>query len=539
MQSARDTLSIVRVRLSLLLCSILLLATAGATAGTSSGAIASARALGVSVVSDAGNASAASVSAPPDAAGDGSFSYGDGALTVASLSTRASAAGGASAAAAATSIASSVSLFNGEITIDSVRVSARASASPTSDGGSLNDSSVSGLTVLGEAVEVGANSRVPLADWGYLVVLEQATQPAEAGKNGKRVFGSGVHIHLTSAHGGLPAATDITIAYAEASASATEAPLGEPEPGATTGGSGGSGSGAGSGDHSSGSGGQSGGGSGGQTDGAGTDAGAPTHHSGGPSQGGTSPTSDAAHDPVPLPPGASPTPPPIVRNPPPGVRPHLTNGGYVFPVYGPDASFSDDFQAARADTGWHHGNDIFAPVGTPVLAVTDGELFLVGVNTLGGNRLWLRDANGNEFYYAHLSAYSPLAFDGSKVKAGDVIGFVGTTGDAVGTPPHLHFEIHPRALLGMGYDGVVDPFPYLSAWRHLDDLAFAAGAKAPQAGAILLQADDISGVSGLDPAALARVLASPQLFGEGLASAPIDANSSSPGFAEGVPQGTS
>ena len=231
----RDTLSVVRARLSLLLGAVVLLAAAGGSAGTSSGATASARALGVSVVSDAGNASAASVSAPPDASQDGSFSYGDGALEVASLATQVSAAGGSRATASATSTARSVSLFDGEVTIDSVRVGAQANASPTSGGGSLNDSSVSGLTVLGEAVDVGANARVPLADWGYLVVLEQATQPAAAGKNGKRVFGSGIHIHLTAAHGGLPAGTDITIAYAEASASATEAPAPEPEPGGSTG----------------------------------------------------------------------------------------------------------------------------------------------------------------------------------------------------------------------------------------------------------------------------------------------------------------
>ena len=184
----------------------------------------------------------------------------------------------------------------------------------------------------------------------------------------------------------------------------------------------------------------------------------------------------------------------------------------------------------RATTGWHHGNDIFAPLGTPVLAVADGELFLVGLNAVGGNRLWLRDKAGNEFYYAHLSAYTPLAFDGSRVEAGDVIGFVGATGDAAGTPPHLHFEVHPRGLLWMGYDGVVNPYAYLLAWRRLDDLAFDAGVpagEAPQPGAIILQAEDISSASGLAPGALARVLASPLLFGE----AP-PADTSSPGFSE-------
>ena len=59
-----------------------------------------------------------------------------------------------------------------------------------------------------------------------------------------------------------------------------------------------------------------------------------------------------------------------------------------------------------------------------------GTVFSVGWNDLGGYRLWLRDRQGNQFYYAHLSAFSPLAVDGTEVRAGDVIGFVGNTGDA-------------------------------------------------------------------------------------------------------------
>ncbi len=141
----------------------------------------------------------------------------------------------------------------------------------------------------------------------------------------------------------------------------------------------------------------------------------------------------------------------------------LAGGGYVFPVAG-EASFSDDFGVPRTTT-WHHGNDIFAPLGTPLVAVADGSLFNVGWNDVGGNRLWLRDLSGNEFYYAHLAGFTPLARDGAVVRAGDVIGFVGATGDAVGTSPHLHFEIHPPELSEQGYDGVVNPYPYLVAWR--------------------------------------------------------------------------
>ena len=146
--------------------------------------------------------------------------------------------------------------------------------------------------------------------------------------------------------------------------------------------------------------------------------------------------------------------------PPTDVSAPLSPDGYVFPVYGP-SSFTDTFGAPRAGVGWHHGEDIFAPLGAPLLAVADGTIFSVGWNDLGGYRLWLRDRQGNQFYYAHLSAFSPLAVDGNEVKAGAVVGFVGNTGDAQTTPYHLHFEIHPVGLLPLGYDGVVNPMPYL------------------------------------------------------------------------------
>jgi murein DD-endopeptidase MepM/ murein hydrolase activator NlpD len=213
----------------------------------------------------------------------------------------------------------------------------------------------------------------------------------------------------------------------------------------------------------------------------------------------------------------------VFRIPPMDVSAPLSPAGYVFPVYGP-ASFTDTFRAARAG-GWHHGEDIFAPLGAPILAVADGTVFSVGWNTVGGYRLWLRDRQGNQFYYAHLSAYSPLAVNGNEVKAGDVIAFNGNTGDAQTTPYHLHFEIHPVGLLPLGYDGVVNAFPYLSAWRRLQDVTFAAGrgwappapanATAPRPAAILLGSIDISSASGLDPGSLDRALTAPVSQGDG------------------------
>jgi murein DD-endopeptidase MepM/ murein hydrolase activator NlpD len=147
--------------------------------------------------------------------------------------------------------------------------------------------------------------------------------------------------------------------------------------------------------------------------------------------------------------------------------PPLAGGPYVFPVAG-DVSWGDTYGADRSDVpgGWHHGDDIFARLGQPVLAVAAGKVYSVGWQRLGGWRLWLRDAEGNRFYYAHLSGYTELGQNEQRVQAGDVIGFIGHTGDAFTTLWHLHFEIHPAALLRLRYDGAVDPSTYLQTWAR-------------------------------------------------------------------------
>ena len=189
-------------------------------------------------------------------------------------------------------------------------------------------------------------------------------------------------------------------------------------------------------------------------------------------------------------------------------------GPYVFPVYGP-SSYIDTFGASRTDVTYHHGDDIFGELGQPLLAVADGTVFSVGWKKVGGNRLWLLDPQGNQFYYAHLSAFSPAAVNGAHVKAGEVIGFMGNTGDAEGTPYHLHFEVHPVSFLYLGYDGAVDPTPYLepgSTSRTCRSRSPPAGRRRPRrpgrarAGAILLGMNDISTADGLDPGSLERAL---------------------------------
>jgi murein DD-endopeptidase MepM/ murein hydrolase activator NlpD len=173
-------------------------------------------------------------------------------------------------------------------------------------------------------------------------------------------------------------------------------------------------------------------------------------------------------------------PQPLTVTPPLGFRP----SHYVFPVDG-GASYVDTYGANRNDIsdGWHHGDDLFAPLGTPIVAVANGTLSLVGWESLGGWRLWLTDGAGNSFYYAHLSGYSRWILHHPHVRAGQVIGFLGRTGDAFTTTPHLHFEIHPHQLIQLGYDGAVDPTAYLHKWRTVtvpaDEMPRPARLKAP------------------------------------------------------------
>jgi len=152
--------------------------------------------------------------------------------------------------------------------------------------------------------------------------------------------------------------------------------------------------------------------------------------------------------------------------------PPLHASGYVFPL-ATHVWVADTFGAARDGVSWHHGDDLFAPRGTPVRAVAAGVLFSVGWQRLGGRRLWLRDRAGNEFYYAHLDGYTRGARNGAHARAGAVIAYLGNSGDAEQTPPHLHFEIHPASLLGLGYDGAVDPTAYLRSWAGAPPVADA------------------------------------------------------------------
>jgi hypothetical protein len=142
----------------------------------------------------------------------------------------------------------------------------------------------------------------------------------------------------------------------------------------------------------------------------------------------------------------------------------------VFPVDG-EVWYSDDWGAPRAVGGGHTGNDIFARRGTPVVAVQSGVVNELRFRSLGGNSFHLSNDAGDYFYYAHLLRYAAGIEEGSRVAAGQVLGYVGNTGNAIATPPHLHFEIHP------GGGAPVDPFPYLELWRGAGAAATADAAE--------------------------------------------------------------
>lgn len=124
----------------------------------------------------------------------------------------------------------------------------------------------------------------------------------------------------------------------------------------------------------------------------------------------------------------------------------------LVPVEGVLPSDVDDtFRARRSGGRTHRAVDIMAPRGTPVLAISDGEITRVHSNRLGGKVLYLRAADGShDFYYAHLDSYSDLAVVGTTVRQGDVLGTVGNTGNARTTPPHLHFQVLRRSGRGRG-----------------------------------------------------------------------------------------
>jgi len=454
---------------------LLVAGTAGAVSSASeAGAEASAYAIKLTVPGQ-GILGTTQAAAPPNQTLPSTpYSYPDDGSVIRVSSTSASASAtskGGSATGEATSELDGIQLFGGEIAIGHLVASAIAAATPDQASGITNQTAISGITYLGQPVAVSTGGRIQLGDWGDIQTLVETSSGGDPGTEGRHQSIQVLDLHVVVAHGGLPANSEIVIgradAYAQYEKDTSTVTIPKPGP---------------------------------QPDNSKTTTSKTTTN---PEKSAGSQNSGG------------------VEKIPPGLQPKITRKGHVFPVYG-QAWFSDSYGSPRADTGWHHGIDIFAPMGTPLLAVADGTVFSVGWNNLGGNRLWLRDKDGNEFYYAHLSAFSPLALNGLKVKAGAVLGFVGNSGDAITTPTHLHFEAHPAALLPFGYDGsAVDPYQWLVGLQHLQEVDFpegtaawakqiAAGVSTQQPGAVLLHSTDISALPRINSRSLATVFNPPK-----------------------------
>ena len=296
---------------------------------------------------------------------------------------------------------------------------------------STGDSAVSGLHVAGVAdADLPAQGAVTVPGVGTLTILDERPQ---SGGGEASVRSVGLQLVVATATDGVPAGTMITIGSVEVRAdqASLDELLGTPTP---------------------------------------TPSPTPTPtHSATPTPrptatGATTPTAvpsssypSTSYSAMPAP--ATPSPLILARFP-----------GAVFPVAG-TYTYTDTFGAYRADMPGHvhEGDDIFASYGTPVVAVQDGTITGISTTTIGGNNIHLTTSRGDYFYYAHLSRFATGLVVGAHVVAGQTIGYVGDTGDAKGTPPHLHFEIHP--------DGgpAIDPTPYLDAWRAAGHLVTTAG----------------------------------------------------------------
>ena len=117
----------------------------------------------------------------------------------------------------------------------------------------------------------------------------------------------------------------------------------------------------------------------------------------------------------------------------------------------------DTWAASRSNGRKHEGIDIMAPRGTKVLSATEGLIADLRNNNLGGKVVWIMGPGGSWHYYAHLDDHKHGLNVGDYVKKGQLIGYVGNTGNARHTAPHLHYGIY---LEGKGR-GVVNPYPYL------------------------------------------------------------------------------
>lgn len=171
---------------------------------------------------------------------------------------------------------------------------------------------------------------------------------------------------------------------------------------------------------------------------------------------------EATHPVVPemLPPPALP-----ISNAPFSLR-EKTSPGLLIPVQGKVASdLADTFTDARSEGRLHDAIDIMAQAGTPVLAVADGQVEKLFTSDRGGLTLYQFEPSGKyAYYYAHLERYAPGLEEKQSIKRGQVIGYVGSTGNANPSAPHLHFAIFVLGPERHWWEGTaINPYPLLSA----------------------------------------------------------------------------
>ena len=126
-------------------------------------------------------------------------------------------------------------------------------------------------------------------------------------------------------------------------------------------------------------------------------------------------------------------------------------GNYACLV-GSNHAFTDTWGAPRSGGRRHKGVDVFAPYGSPAYAVTDGRITDIHAGGNGGKMVYLRGDDGNEYFYSHMSSYASK--EGDRVRAGEIIAYVGDSGNARGGSPHVHFEVHP------GGGAPINPTPF-------------------------------------------------------------------------------
>lgn len=192
---------------------------------------------------------------------------------------------------------------------------------------------------------------------------------------------------------------------------------------------------------------------------------------------------------------------------------------FVFPVTG-EWYYGEGYGAARQDPypHTHDGIDIYAPDGTPIVAVEAGQITLVRSSGAGGNALFLSGDSGMGYYYAHLRNFAPGSGQGQRVDKGSVIAFMGRSGNVTGRP-HLHLQLHPATAGGPGEMGSpsVDPRSFLDAIPDPDEIPTAVVAAAtvetPPPAQAETKPDAATGV-------LVKVRSFLEAFGFGMVTAP-------------------